>query len=146
MRLAVLLTVALASALLRPEPASAQLIDENLCWQDWACSNWLWEQLQDPRDRGRPNPLAVLTCTTGAPPPTDPESCIADLASRRGAAAYNVCLWGAQGTRFPECPPYSYAAFLENYPMLDPLDYCGSRGCTPPSLRDELGLLTFYRR
>lgn len=127
-------------------PAPRQWIDENVCWQDWACSNWLWEQLRDPRDVGRPNPLAVLSCTGGAAVAPSADTCVAELASRRGAPSYPVCLWGAAGTGFPECPPYSYTAFLEQYPLLDPLEYCGSRGCTPPSLREELGLLDFYRR
>src|SRR5713226_1658585 len=97
-------------------PAQAQtplptisLIDENMCWDDWACGNWLWGVIQPPDARGRPNPFVMYACTITPLVGTDAESCIADLANRTGAASYPVCLWdtGNLPGHFPECPAYS---------------------------------------
>lgn len=142
--------LALAILVVAAQPAGAQgptptihLIDENMCWQDVECGNWLWGYLRLAPTENAANPLIVRYCTSPSSNTSDAPSCIRDLASRARQPAYRVCLWGnAEG--FPggltNCPPLNAEEFQQNYPDLSPLEWCGSAGCRPPSLRATLFL------
>ncbi len=91
------------------------MIDENVCWSRAQCATWLRVQLAPS---GGPAGSALQI----APPP------------------YPVCLWGGLSDGrmprgFTECPALSPEELRARYPDADPLLWCGSSGCRPPSSR-----------